>query len=201
MERHNDLPLFPLSQPLFPGIALPLRIFEQRYLRLVREAVSRQSSFAIMPIVSGREVGERPEIYPWGTLVTIRDWQQRNDGLLGIVVAGERRVRIADIRAEDDGLLLANAEVLPEDPAQPVDDEDADLVDLLDKLATRLALRDLVPKPELTVATLGWRLLTLLPFDNAWRFSQLAVDEPRQRLRAIRDHLQHLGGCVSRLTP
>ncbi|MCK9468717.1 MAG: LON peptidase substrate-binding domain-containing protein [Porticoccaceae bacterium] len=193
MDRQLDLPLFPLGQPLFPGVALPLRIFEQRYLKLVRNALREQSSFAVMPIVRGSEVGEKPDIHPWGTLVTICDWRQQEDGLLGVTVAGERRVRVENIRVQDDGLLRADAEICRPDSQQLVAGEDADLVDLLDKLARRLALRDLVPDQSLTVAALGWRLLTVLPFDNTWRLALLAMDDPQRRLQAIRDHLQALG--------
>ncbi len=193
MQRHTDLPLFPLGQPLFPGIALPLRIFEQRYLKLVRDALRDQSGFAVLPIVSGREVGAPPEVHPWGTLVTIRDWSQRQDGLLGITVAGDRRVRVENIRAQADGLLVADGEIYPPDPPRLVGEAESDLVTLLASLAGRLGLSELAPGDTLTVADLGWRLLTLMPFDNRWRFAQLELDDPAQRLAAIREHLQVLG--------
>ena len=53
-----DIPLFPLSAVLFPGGLLNLRIFEQRYLDLVRDCSRNGSGFGVCLILEGREVGE-----------------------------------------------------------------------------------------------------------------------------------------------
>jgi Lon protease-like protein len=192
LSRIDDLPLFPLGQPLFPGILLPLKIFEQRYLRLVRDAMRTQSPFGVVPILRGGEVGAAPDIHSWGTLVTIRDWSALDNGLLGIAVAGDARIRVGEPRLQGDGLLRADAEVLPPDPLTPPGEDDEDLLELLGELATRLDLPDLLPGEDISVSALGWRLLTLLPFDPAWRLGLLAEDDPGRRLAAIRQHLVDL---------
>ena len=192
MSQIADLPLFPLGQPLFPGILLPLKIFEQRYLKLVRDAMREQTPFGIVPIVRGREVGAAPDIHPWGTLVTIRDWNALDNGLLGIAVAGDRRIKVGTTRVQSDGLIRADARVFPPDPLDPPGDEDEDLLNLLQELASRLDLPDLMPGEDISVSVLGWRLLTLLPFDPAWRLGLFAEDDPGRRLGAIRQHLMDL---------
>lgn len=54
----DDLPIFPLSSVLFPGGVLPLRIFEPRYMDMVRERMQRDAPFGICLITRGGEVGE-----------------------------------------------------------------------------------------------------------------------------------------------
>jgi Lon protease-like protein len=188
-ETVQSLPLFPLSQCLFPGVPLKLQIFEQRYLRLVKTSLRESSPFAIVAIKSGREVGQVPAIYPWGTLVTIRDWEQRDNGLLGITVQGEQRFRVASSHVEDDGLMVADGSIYAVDEQSPLAEEDQDLVGLLNDLARQLGMDELVVGGEISVSALGWRLLTLLPFDPAWRIAQFEEDDPERRLQAIRQYL------------
>ena len=188
------MPLFPLSQPLYPGVSVRLRIFEQRYLRLVRESVSRGAPFAVVPIISGREVGETPEFYPWGTLVNIMDWEQQPDGLLGITIRGERRARVRSSEVERDGLIMAQARLSEAEccdcPGRAYDD----LEQLLQELVGGLALGDLFPDEPLTVASLGWRLATILPLQTSVKMRLLAEDDPRERLAMIRKGIADMVG-------
>ena len=54
----TSIPLFPLGTVLFPGGVLPLRIFETRYMDMVRERMRTQQAFGVVLITSGKEVGE-----------------------------------------------------------------------------------------------------------------------------------------------
>lgn len=192
MERRRDVPLFPLQQPLFPTVTLQLRIFEQRYLNLVRKSLREGSPFGIVPILKGREVGQTPEIHPWGTLVTITDWDQLNDGLLGIAVSGNQCLRVDTHHARSDGLLVADCDLYGPDPEEALEVSDQDLVALLDDLAGQLGRTDLHAGDNCTVSMLGWRLLTLLPFELQWRLQLFEERNPRTRLDAIRDYLTRL---------
>lgn len=183
------IPLFPLAQPLFPHVPLRLQVFEQRYLRLVRESLRHDQPFGVVPIRRGREVGQPAEPCDWGTLVTIRDWGQLPNGLLGITVQGERRLRVGATRVDDDGLIHGEVELLQEDPVEPLCEEDADLLQLLNEFAAQLEQPELAGEADISVAELGWRLLWLLPFDLRWRQTQFEEDDPEQRLLAIRRQL------------
>lgn len=186
------LPLFPLSQPVYPGINFKLRIFEQRYLRLVKESMAEGSSFAIVPIKEGREVGATPDIFPWGTLVTITDFEQHEDGLLGISVYGEQRIRVLESWTEEDGLMKASAEILPTDPRESAGTGNTDLLQLLDDLVAGLRMDFLFPETVPDLSSLGWRLATLLPLSPQIKMELLTESDASARLKVIRQALARM---------
>ena len=67
------VPLFPLNTVLFPGGPLPLRIFETRYLEMVRDCVKNDEPFGVLLIRDGQEAGQATT-YDIGTLARIIDW-------------------------------------------------------------------------------------------------------------------------------
>ncbi len=180
------MPLFPLQRILFPTVSLPLQIFEQRYLNLVKASSSGDQAFAVVPIVAGREVGATPEIHHWGTAVRICDWSQLPNGLLGIVVKGEQRVRIDRSWTQDDGLARADVVLQPADRERPVDECDADLGDLLMSLATQTGLSQWYIEEGLTNVSLAWRLADLLPVERTAKLDLLAEDDPAIRISRVR---------------
>lgn len=186
------VPLFPLQRILFPGVALGMQIFEQRYLRLVRESLAGPKPFGVVPIVEGREVGETPEIWRWGTLVDIRDWTQMPNGLLGITVQGERRLRVLSTSVEDDGLMMGEVALSPPEGAMAVGEDDADLIGLLEFLARKVGVEERHFTTGLTCATLAWRLADLLPVVPAIKVTLLEVDDARERLAQVRTWVAQL---------
>jgi Lon protease-like protein len=76
----NVIPLFPLNIALFPEGPLPLRIFETRYLDMVRSCMRNSSSFGVVLIRAGREVGHA-ETYDVGTMAKIVDFLCRRTTL------------------------------------------------------------------------------------------------------------------------
>ena len=113
-----ELPLFPLNAVIFPGGVLPLRIFEPRYLEMVKECVRGQSEFVICLIQSGQEVGNASQPCKVGTACQIIDWETLSDGLLGVTAQGRRRVRIINTEILSNQLLQGNVEYLQEDQDQ-----------------------------------------------------------------------------------
>jgi len=95
MSGGIEIPLFPLNAVLFPGGSLPLRIFEARYIDLVRNCMRSGDGFGIVLIVEGPEAGGPAQTCDVGTYARIIDFSQQPDGLLGIHAVGERRFRIA----------------------------------------------------------------------------------------------------------
>lgn len=105
--------LFPLNTLLLPQGRMRLRLFEARYLRLMKEATSGVRSFAIAslnPLVSQHHADR---ICPEVTLVSIVDFEQLPDGLLGITVEGQGRYRISKRWQEYDQLHVAQLDPLP----------------------------------------------------------------------------------------
>ena len=111
------LPLFPLGTVLFPGGPLALRIFEPRYLDLVRRCMREQAPFGVVLILEGLEAGPVAALATTGTSARLTDFDTRPDGLLGIACRGERRFRVARRWQQRDGLHLAEVDYLP--PAAP----------------------------------------------------------------------------------
>ncbi|WOJ95215.1 LON peptidase substrate-binding domain-containing protein [Congregibacter variabilis] len=111
----TEIALFPLSAVLLPYGRMPLQIFEQRYLELVKSSMRSGDSFGMLRIERGVEVGSArlPVLAGIGTLASIVDWDQLENGLLGVTVEGGQRFRLGDFWRENNGLLRAEVELLP----------------------------------------------------------------------------------------
>lgn len=185
LERGGQ-PLFPLQRLVFPGIAIPMRIFEQRYLRLVRECLAADSGFGVVPILAGREVGATPTIASVGTWVRIVDWSTLPNGLLGIEIRGERRLRVGATRVEADGLMRGEVTLLAEEAPLALTEGDADLVALLGELARELGVAERYLDDAPDGSQLAWRLADLLPVPIERKLALLELDEPAARLTEVR---------------
>ena len=133
-----EIPLFPLGTVLFPGGPLPLRIFETRYIDLVRRCLRDGSGFGVVLIREGAEAGGPALTFDVGTYARIVDFSQQPDGLLGIQAAGERRFRILERRRARDGLNLADVEWLPDELSLPLPEEFAELGPALDAILAQV---------------------------------------------------------------
>jgi len=183
----TEIPLFPLGTVLFPGGPLPLRIFEARYIDLVRRCLRDGSGFGVVLIREGMEAGGAALTFDVGTYARIVDFSQQPDGLLGIRASGERRFRILERRRERDGLNLAGIEWLAEDLPQPLPEEFAELGPALD------ALLDQVGEPYASLDRhlddAGWvagRLAEILPLPPGRKQQCLEFDDAIERLRFLR---------------
>src|SRR3712207_4439350 len=120
------IPLFPLSTPLFPGVVLPLQIFEPRYRRLVHDLValpegSDRRFFGVVAIRQGWEV-ERiapvEALYDIGCTARLQVVRPEPDGGFQIVTVGGDRFRLLDVVVgEDPPYLQAEVEWLDEEEA------------------------------------------------------------------------------------
>jgi Lon protease-like protein len=110
-----ELPLFPLHAVLFPGVALPLRVFEPRYRAMVGHCLSVGQPFGVVLIRDGREVGEVPAaLANVGTTAIIRQAGRYPDGRMDIVTVGGRRFRIDALDTEREPYLVGRVEILDE---------------------------------------------------------------------------------------
>lgn len=182
------IPLFPLHMALFPGVTLPLRIFEQRYLRLVTESLKTDTGFGVALIRSGREVGPA-EVWPIGLYVRIVDWSQGEEGLLHIEVTGQSRFRVLETYSEEDGLLMADVEWLPDEESHPVPESCDGLLAVLNELKQHAAILALKFAPVESAEALSWQLAQLLPLDDAVRLELLESHDPLERLAHIAANL------------
>jgi Lon protease-like protein len=186
-----EMPLFPLASVLFPGGQLQLRIFEPRYLDLVRECTRHGTGFGVCLILRGQEVGESAVPAAVGTIARISDFHRDDDGLLGIVAEGGARFRVARSRVRSDGLLRGDVEVWPDEPEQQVPVEFALLQTILERLIETMAPHwRHAPRSAYDDASwLGFRLAELLPLDTGEQQRMLELNDPLQRLAELRDIL------------
>ena len=92
------LPLFPLGAVLYPGMLLPLHIFEDRYRRLVRDLLDgpEPRRFGVIAIRKGRETGVEgvQSLYEIGCTATLRRVEKHEDGRFDLVTVGTQRFRL-----------------------------------------------------------------------------------------------------------
>ena len=190
------LPLFPLKTVLFPGCVLDLQIFEARYLDMIARCMKQGTGFGVVCILEGSEVGDAPDdIAPIGCEALIRDFQQQENGLLGIRVEGGRRFGVLSAERQRDQLLVAEVEWLDEIPEKPLEEEDQDLLALLKALAEHPMVAALNMNTEVEgQQSLANQLAYLLPFAEEDKLQLLQVDDPQQRLDGIQVLLDEMQG-------
>lgn len=183
----TEIPLFPLRTVLYPDGILPLRIFEQRYLTMVRECASNGAGFGVCLILEGEETGTDAKPAGIGTLAQIIDWYTLEDGLLGVSAAGTARFMLQQTRRRPDGLLLGTVSLLPEPSPSPVPEAFSVLSQVLGGLMERLGDR----YPSFTAERLddavwvGYRLAELLPMAAAEKQHLLELSDPFDRLQSL----------------
>lgn len=179
--------LFPLGTVLFPGGRLGLRIFEPRYLALVRDCARDGRPFGVVLIAEGAEAGQPAVPHAVGTLARIVDFSTLPDGLLGINCVGGGRFRLESRRIRSDGLALGVIDPLPPDPRLEVPAEHVLLATLLRRASEHI--EGLLPGSRHAdfddAAWVAWRLGEILPLELAERQRLLESDDPLERLRLI----------------
>ena len=178
----NSIPIFPLNVVLFPDGDLQLRLFEPRYIDMVRKCLRDDSGFGICLIRDGKEAGEPAEIFPLGTYARIIDWEQMSDGLLGITVRGARRFRVERTEIQADKLCIADVTWL-DDQDDPMPDAYHGFSELLKEIAHRyeLAFADDAERYD-EANWLSERLAEVLPFGLETKQTLLEMDNALQRL-------------------
>jgi len=186
-----EVPLFPLNTVLYPGGQLQLRIFEPRYLDLVRECTRTGSAFGVCLILEGNEVGAPARPAAVGTLARITDFNHREDGLLGIATEGGERFRVLRTRVRSDGLMRGEVELWPDEASQQVPVEYTLLQTILERLIETIG-----PQwrhaPRSSYDDAGWlsfRLAELLPLAGDEQQQLLEMTDPLRRLATLRDIL------------
>lgn len=108
----SDLPLFPLNTVLFPGMILPLHIFEERYRLMIQYCLDEDRPFGVSLIREGKEVGERAVPYSIGTTALIASVTRMDEGRMNIITIGHERFRLQGVGHEQP-YLTGNAEPWP----------------------------------------------------------------------------------------
>jgi uncharacterized protein len=181
-----ELALFPLGTVLFPGGPLRLRIFEPRYLDMVRRCLKESRTFGVVLILEGEEAGAAASVAATGTDARLVDFDTLPDGLLGIDCLGERRFRVLRRWQQGDGLNLAEVDYLASDPPCALPAELAHLGELLREVLPRLG--EPYVHLEARYDDAGWvanRWAEVLPITSTEKQQLLELDDPLERLTKV----------------
>lgn len=191
LPPRSALPLFPLATVLYPQGQLQLRIFERRYLDMVRDCARHGSSFGVCLILQGQEAGAPAVPAAVGTLARITDFSNREDGLLGIVAEGGERFHVTRTRVRSDGLVTGEVDLWPEEATQTVPVEFALLQTILERLIENMApqWRHASRSDYENASWVGFRLAELLPLQTEEQQRMLELTDPVHRLAELRDIL------------
>jgi uncharacterized protein len=182
----DAIPLFPLNAVLVPEGVLGLRIFEPRYLDLVRDCGRSGGGFGICLIEEGQEAGRPATPMAYGTEARIEDFDTGPDGLLHLRLRGARRFHVLRTRVRDNGLVVADVDWMAADPVVDLQPQHALLADMLRSVLEQVGADIAVPEPRFDdAAWVGWRLAEWLPITLTQRQSLLQENDPDRRLEAL----------------
>jgi Lon protease-like protein len=214
------LPVFPLGTVLFPGLVLPLHIFEERYRTLVSELVASPADdpheFGVVTLRRGAEApapdgAEGPteppapivadDLYPVGCTAELRQVTELPDGRFDIMTVGRRRFVIKDVVQGDEPYLTADVEWLPDESA----DELAELLAPRALAAFRGYLELLRPDSEVLDAVpadptvLSHLIAATAQLTTEERQALLAAPDTATRLRTELKLLNRESGLLARV--
>lgn len=132
-----ELPLFPLSTVLYPGLPIPLHVFEERYREMFGRILDGDRRFGVVAIVHGHEVGGSAVYHPVGCVAEVRDVRRYPDGRLDVVARGERRFRIDGV-AQAAPYIVAEVATLGESKGRSASERIMPVTRLFNRYVTTL---------------------------------------------------------------
>ena len=189
-----DLPLFPLGSVLFPGLVLPLHVFEERYRTLVAELLAgpeAERRFGVVAIREGRETGVDGArgLYEVGCTAQVQQVERHADGRYDLVTVGAERFRLREVRT-DRPYLVGEVDWLPDEVGPEAEAGllaravRAAFADYLQALAEASGAQVEAPELPAEPLLLSHLVAAAVQVDLADRQALLAEPDARSRLRA-----------------
>ena len=201
----SSLPLFPLGSVLFPGGVLALRVFEVRYLDMVRKCHAAGAPFGVVALTQGHEVrqaGASAERFSdVGTLAVIEQFDKPQSGLITVVCRGTQRFRITQRRHLPYGLWVADVDHIDPDLTVAVPGDLQKAAIALSQVLQTLRERNpeipnaITPTPA-QLNDCGWvanRWCELLPVPLELKQQLMELQNPLVRLELVGDVLERTG--------
>lgn len=201
----SSLPLFPLASVLFPDGVLALRVFEVRYLDMVRKCHQTGAPFGVVCLTQGSEVRRAgapdEQFHDVGTLAVIEQLASPQPGLITLVCKGTERFRITQRNHLVHGLWIASVSQLDRDLSIPIPEDLKKTATALTQVLHTLHARDALnpaaklPTPE-QLDDCGWvanRWCELLPVPMELKQRLMELDNPLVRLELVGDVLERTG--------
>ena len=197
----NWIPLFPLGTTLFPGGVIALKIFEARYLDMMKRCLRENSLFGVVSILDNMTIDSDASALAnfsnIGTLAKLEEFDPIQPALYMTKSYGTQRFHVLNIKQEADGLWMGQIEFIDADPAIPLPKEHEKVAALLHEIISIIKSEDLLGDhafiiPE-NLDDCGWvsnRLAELLPLTPAQKNHLLAQSNPRIRLDLISEIIE-----------
>lgn len=199
------IPLFPLGTILFPDGIIPLKIFEARYLDMIKKCFREGTPFGVISIIKNNSFGSEPnDLEPVnqgfsdiGTLAVIEDFDPVQPTVYMTRSVGTQRFKLLSAAQEPDGLWVGQVELLENDPPSPIPSEHQKVANLLHEMIEMIQSQTLIEEPLFKAATdpndCGWvanRLAELLPLSLSVKNHLLGQTNPRIRLDLITEIIE-----------
>jgi len=196
----SELPLFPLSGVLLPHGRVPLRIFEPRYLDLVRESMKTEAPFGVVWIRRGEEVARRgraaPELGDYGTCARIVDWNPLPNNLLGITIEGGERFDLFETHTRSNGLIVGEVDLCPAVTPRQMPERWLPLADVLRSLENHPHVRRVKLRVDYNDAwQVGYNLVQLLPLEESLKYELLGIEDIEDLMAELHSVLNRLSGA------
>ena len=184
MSNDENCPIFPLRTMLFPDSRLPLRIFEPRYIDMVSKCMKDSLEFGV---ILSRESNDPKmfETYNIGTMAKIIDWEQGNDGLLGITTIGTNKFKLMGMNKQEDGLNIGDVEIIEREGDFKPTENFSNLVSLLKAILDDINLYNDDEKKFESASWVSFRFAEILPLKLEDKQKCLEIDDPIIRLNYL----------------
>ena len=189
----ETVPIFPLATVLYPGMRLPLLIFEPRYMEMAKACLKHDSAFGVCLIREGEEVGTPAVPETVGCLARIAEWDMETVGILKVKAEGLERFRLLRTKTTGAGLILGDIERMgAEAAAEPP--ELAESADFVRKVVEALgSARFAEPYRYDDASWVGFRLAEILPLRTPVKQKLLELTDPVARLSILHRFLREQG--------
>ena len=196
----KKIPLFPLGTVLFPDGVIALKIFEARYLDMIKQCLREKTVFGVVSIIKNQDSNEDNLSLSFskiGTLAQIEDFDPVQPALYMTKSFGTQRFTLLSSQQKTNGLWMGEIALLENDPITPIPDEHQKSAKLLDEIISVIQSQDLLGdapfKKPFKVDDCGWvsnRLAELLPISLIQKNHLLAQTNPRIRLDLISEIIE-----------
>jgi Lon protease-like protein len=198
----QNVPIFPLGTVLFPSGSLPLRVFENRYVDMVKECMKQDTPFGVCLVVTAKN-GEKEstvaaEHERIGCLAKIVDFDMEQMGVLQILTTGLQRFEVLERWVDDTGLARANVRTIADDEAIDVPDNYSECARLTQEIVAQIkdqlddAGNNIIAQPY-QFESASWvsnRLSEVLPIAMPAKQRLMELEDPLGRLSIVHSYLQ-----------
>jgi Lon protease-like protein len=198
--NRRKIPLFPLGTVLFPDGVIALKIFEARYLDMIKRCLREKTEFGVISVmknINDNNEDLAPNFSNIGTLALIEDFDPVQPAMYMTKSFGTLRFKLLSSVQEPNGLWIGEIELLEKDPLIPITKEHQGVVKLLDEIISVIQGEDLLGdapfKKPFKIDDCGWvsnRLAEFLPISLAQKNHLLAQTNPRIRLDLITEIIE-----------